>query len=126
MHGQTTATSKSGSNRKSVSRDWGTANLLDKWNLAEPLRIVDGAVEVVGGLVEFELAVAGGLLGSGEQGGSFGGGQRLETARSVKSLLDVGQRFAAGDDDTGGQIHGVVEALDGGKRIAAEKQFVAH
>ena len=87
---------------------------------------MDRAVEIVGGLVAFELAVAGGLLCSGKQGSGVGGGERFETARDVKSLLDVGQRFATGDDDAGGQIHGKVEALDGGKSIAAEEETCAH
>src|SRR5260370_15274453 len=88
--------------------------------------MVDGAVEVVGGLVAFELTVAGGLLCLGKKSGALGGGEQFEGASYVESLLDVGERFAAGDDDTRGQIHGVVEALDGGKRIAAEEETGAH
>src|SRR4029077_1746978 len=98
----------------------------EKSGLAEPLRIVDRAVEIVGGLVALELAIASGLLRSSEEGSDFRGAERLETAGSVKSLLDVGERFAAGDDDAGGQIHGEVEALDGGKSIAAKEQTCAH
>jgi len=41
--------------------------------LAEPLRIVDGAVEVVGGLVAFELAFASGLLCFGKKSGGLSG-----------------------------------------------------
>src|SRR5260370_13015150 len=88
--------------------------------------MVDGAVEVVGGLVAFELTVAGGLLCLDKKSSGLGGGERLEGAGCVERLLDGGERFAAGDYDTRGQIHGEVEALDGGKRIAAEGETGAH
>src|SRR5260370_13862301 len=88
--------------------------------------MVDGAVEVVGGLVACELTVAGGLLCLDKKSSGLGGGERLEGAGCVESLLDVGERFAAGDDDTRGQIHGEVEALDGGKRIAGEEETGGH
>ena len=87
---------------------------------------MDGAVEVVTGLIAFELAVAGGLLGSAEKCRGFGGAERLETACGVESLLDVGEGFAAGDHDASGQIHSEVEALNGGKSIAAEEETGAH
>src|SRR6266436_819390 len=97
-----------------------------KSELAEPLRIVDGAVEVVGGLVAFELTFASGLLRLGKKSGGLGGGQRLETPRDIESLLQVGKGFAAVDDDAGGQAHGVAETLDGRDGVALEEYSGAH
>ncbi len=69
---------------------------------------MDGAIEVVRGLVAFELAIASSLLCFVKKGGGLGGGQRLEIPRDIESLLQVGKGFATGDDDTGGQAHGVI------------------
>ena len=54
--------------------------------LAEPLRIVGRAVEVVRGLVAFELAFASGLFCFGKKSGGLGRGQRLEIPRDIESL----------------------------------------
>src|SRR6266403_1182737 len=97
-----------------------------KYELAEPLRIVDGAVEVVRGLVAFELAFASGLFCLGKKSGGLSGGQRLEIPRDLEGLLQVGKGFATGDDDTGGQAHGVAETLDGRDRVAFEKDSGTH
>src|SRR6266850_1329482 len=99
---------------------------LDPSGLAEPLRVVDGAVEVVRGLVAFELAFASGLLRFGEKRSRLGRGQRLEVSRDIESLLHVGEGFATGDDDAGGQAHGVPETLDSRNRIALEQESGAH
>src|SRR6266850_7324399 len=97
-----------------------------KYELAEPLRIVDGAVEVVRGLVAFELAFASGLFCLGKKSGGLSRGQRLEIPRDIEGLLQVGKGFATGDDDTGGQAHGVAETLDGRDRVAFEKDSGTH
>jgi len=52
---------------------------------------VDGAIEVVRGLVAFELAFASGLLCLGKKSGGLSGGQRLEISRDIESLLQVGR-----------------------------------
>src|SRR6267143_466753 len=98
----------------------------EPYGLAEPLRIVDGAVEAVGGLVAFELTFASGLLGFGEKRGGLGGGQRLEVSRDVESLPQVNKGFATGDDHAGGQAHGVAETLDSRNRVAFEQESSAH
>src|SRR5260370_26432795 len=97
-----------------------------KTGRAEPLRIVDGAVEVVGGLVAFELALASGLLCFGKKGGRLVSGQRLEIPRDIQSLVHVGKGLATGDDDAGGQAHGVAETLDGRDGVAFEQDSGTH
>src|SRR6266850_4477652 len=98
----------------------------DPSGLAEPLRIVDGAVEVVRSLVAFELAFASGLLRFGEKRGGLGGGQWLEASRHIKSLLQVGEGFATGDNHTGGQAHDIAETFHRRHRVAFEEKSSAH
>src|ERR1700676_3231104 len=94
--------------------------------LAEPLWVRDGAVELVSGLIKLKLAYFRSLCCFCKKGRNSGRVQRLKTAGRMESLLKDGQRIAAGDDDTGGEIHGVVKALHGGGGLALENDVVTH
>ena len=85
-----------------------------------------GAVEIARGLVTFKPAIPRRLGGLRQQFGDLRFIHGPKTARGLQGLLKDGQGIATGDDDAGGQIHGKVEALDGGKSIAAEEETCAH
>ena len=76
--------------------------------LAEPLRVRNGAVERMSGLVEFELTCFRSLYCFCEKCSNFARVQRFKIAGRLESLLKDRERIAAGDDDTRGEIHSVV------------------
>ncbi len=84
----------------------------------QPLRILVRAIEVVRCLVAFELTFGGRRGGLREQSGDLGLAQRLETARSIESLLQDLQRITSSNHHARGQVHGVMQTLDRGRRLA--------
>ena len=85
-----------------------------------------GAVELGGGFVEFEGAVAGDGFGFGEQGGDLLRAERAEGFGGLEGLVEVGHGFTAGDDHAGRQIHRVVQAINGRDGFALEHEAGSH
>src|SRR5258708_1630561 len=84
----------------------------------QPLRILVRAIEVVRSLVAFELALGGRHGSLREQSRDFGLAQRLETARSIERLPKNLQRITSSNHHAGGQVHGVMQALNRGCSLA--------
>ena len=77
-------------------------------------------------LVKFELASLRSLCRFCQKSRNLGSAHRLKTAGSVESLLKDRQRIAAGDDDTGRKIHGVLQTLDRCNGLALKNDLIAH
>ncbi len=94
--------------------------------LAKPLRVGDGAVEVVSCFVEFELAGLRRLCGLGEKSCYLRRVHRLKSPGGLEGLVKDRKRIAACDDNAGGKIHRIVQTLDCGSGLALENEMVAH
>src|SRR6202044_4090285 len=94
--------------------------------LAQPLRVRDSSVKLVGGFVEFELTCFGGLRRFCEKSCNLRRIPRLKTAGGPQGLLKNRDRIAARDNHAGGKTNRVLQALDCGSSLAPQNNFVAH
>ncbi len=94
-------------------------------SLAEPLWVGGGAVVVLRGFEELELAFAGGLAGAIEDVGELSFGERLEGAGGFEGLVEDGHGVDASDEHGDWLGEDVVEGLDGFHGIALEDIRIA-
>src|SRR4029077_90446 len=95
-------------------------------SLAKPLRVGDGAVKLVTRFVGFELASLRSPQRFCQKRRDLGRAHRLKSACGAESLLKDLKRIAPSDDNTGREIHGVVQTLYRGSGLASENDFIAH
>src|ERR1700730_6282750 len=94
--------------------------------LAKPLRVSVGAVETVTRFIKCELPSFRGGCSFRQKRGQLRRIHGLKTAGCVQSLLENRQRIAAGDYDTGGKSHRIVQALHRSGCFALENDAVTH
>src|SRR5215469_5268928 len=94
--------------------------------LAKPLRISNGAVEVVTSFIELELAGFRSFCRFCEKVHNLSRIHGPKTPGRLESLLKNRERVAAGDHHTGGEVHRIVKALHRSDRFAFENKVIPH
>src|SRR5580765_2717295 len=108
-------------------RSWARSGLLRlRGFLAEPCRVLRGAVEERGRLEWLERSAGRGGCGPGEHRLEFPIAQGTEGAHGIERLREDLQAVDARDDHRSGQVHREVQAFERGDRIRLEQDTVPH